>query len=133
MNTVAHLRCKELPADDTVDAAMMGEVGVYVWADVVEAASAEQEDDMVEVEVEVDDEEVEDEGGIGRNAVEDEDEVGDDDVQDEDDDAEDDLPTAGGYPPWAFKGGRKGATCSGFHYYIMCVNVLNLLSTDHTS
>lgn len=133
MNNVAHLRCKELPSDDVGDVAMLGEVGDDASAAVVEAASAEQEDDMVEVEVEVDDEEVEDEGGIGRNAVEDEDEVGDDDVQDEDDDDEDDLPTAGGYPPWAFKGGRKGATCSGFHYYIMCVNVLNLLSTDHTS
>jgi hypothetical protein len=70
------LRCKELPADDVGDVAMLGEVGDDASAVVVEAASAEQEDDMVEVEVEVDDEEVEDEGGIGRNEVEDEDAAG---------------------------------------------------------
>ena len=80
---------------------------------------------MVEVEVEVDDEEVEnekveDEGEMGHGEVEDEGEIGDDEVQD-------DLPTVGGYPPWAFKGGLKGATCSVIQYYIMCGSVLNLL------
>ena len=94
MNNVAHLRCKELPADDVGDVAMLGEVGDDASAVVVEAASAEQEDDMVEVEVEVDDEEVfneqvDDEGRIGHDEVEDQDEIGDDEVQD-------DLPTAGG-------------------------------------
>ena len=97
---VANLPYKELNADDSGDAAG-GDAGGDVNAGgddasavKVDAASAEQDDDMVEVEVEVDDDEMEEVGEEEDDVVE---------------DAGQPAQTWGGYPAWAFKGSRKGA------------------------